>query len=724
MSQYLRRLVLVAFSSALLPYALIPAASAQSVAPDTSGGAPQDWSHKHLIYANPDTRDEAARKGTLAFEEWKQKYKDPRFAQQVARKQRFVQASDHSPFSPQQLQWFKRHDRNPPAAGPKVHRDWSNVLGGVSGVGRAAVFPAKYGPSFTTADCAQDFVVYPTASAGATSTGTPTTWSGTLSGQPTAGQTLTITRAGSPDLILTATNATTGLNSGLNFQIGTSFAVTATNLAAAIARNGGTAGVTATNPSNNFVTISSLATGPTPNITIATTLANITGIAITAGTGAAGQPTIVGFNQLYSSCGTIPLLPAPQTQAVPATFWSYNTGNGTLIQTSPVLSIDGTQIAFVQGTGTAGTTATLVLLKWSSTVPVGTVGVPTAPTSVTPANYRACTAPCMSTLVLSGTPANTNSSPYYDYANDILYVGADNGTLHKFTGVFNGTPAEAGAGTPTWPITVSSGNILTSPVYDSGTGLVFVGSKAGAATGGRLHSVNATSGAVLSSGQLALFNTVGVRDAPIVDSTAKKVYTFVGSDLTNKSAVYQFSTASSISGLTSPVAKVGLAVATSVLYSGGFDNTYWASTPASPTGNLYVCGSINATSLRPTLWKVPIANNAMGTPVVGPTLVGANAVCSPITEVMNGANDYIYASVTAGGNQAGCTGACIYAYNLTGLTWGTAAVPAAGLAATGGTSGIIVDNISATAGASQIYYSTIGTGTIGNAVQASQAALQ
>ncbi len=41
-------------------------------------------------------------------------------------------------------------------------------------------------------------------------------------------------------------------------------------------------------------------------------------------------------------------------------------------------------------------------------------------------------------ITLSGAPApaNTNSSPYYDYASDTLYVGADNGTLHKFTNVF------------------------------------------------------------------------------------------------------------------------------------------------------------------------------------------------------------------------------------------------------------------------------------------------
>ena len=115
----------------------------------------------------------------------------------------------------------------------------------------------------------------------------------------------------------------------------------------------------------------------------------------------------------------------------------------------------------------------------------------------------------------------------------------------------------------------------------------------------------------------------------------------------------------------------------------------------------------------------------MSNAVLGPTLVSnSNADCSAITEVMNGANDYLYASVTASGNDTGCNGPCIYMFNLTGLTWGTGAAAAVGFTATGGTSGIIVDNISPTPGASQIYYSTLGAGGVGNAIQASQAGLQ
>ncbi len=51
----------------------------------------------------------------------------------------------------------------------------------------------------------------------------------------------------------------------------------------------------------------------------------------------------------------------------------------------------------------SGAVSSLVLLKWSSSSP-GTIGAPTAPTSVTPANYRTCTAPCMTVMALSGNP--------------------------------------------------------------------------------------------------------------------------------------------------------------------------------------------------------------------------------------------------------------------------------------------------------------------------------
>src|SRR5208282_4242215 len=47
----------------------------------------------------------------------------------------------------------------------------------------------------------------------------------------------------------------------------------------------------------------------------------------------------------------------------------------------------------------------------------------------------------MTTLAMSGGVGS--SSPFYDYVNDAIYAGDNSGTLPKFTGVFNGTPAAA-----------------------------------------------------------------------------------------------------------------------------------------------------------------------------------------------------------------------------------------------------------------------------------------
>ena len=93
--------------------------------------------------------------------------------------------------------------------------------------------------------------------------------------------------------------------------------------------------------------------------------------------GATAAASIVAFSNLYAGgcSGT-----------VPSVYWAYNTGG--MVTTSPVLSLDGTQLVFVQ---VSGTTASLVLLKWSANS--GTPTLPVTPTAATLATYRNCTAP-------------------------------------------------------------------------------------------------------------------------------------------------------------------------------------------------------------------------------------------------------------------------------------------------------------------------------------------
>jgi hypothetical protein len=123
------------------------------------------------------------------------------------------------------------------------------------------------------------------------------------------------------------------------------------------------------------------------------------------------------------------------------------------------------------------------------------------------------------------SPRSSNSSPFYLYGGaDTVYVGDNGGKLHEFTGVFSGTPAEVtGDG---WPIAVSA-NVVTSPVYDSASGNIFV-----ADSGGYLSSYKASTAAhEMSISKLTYASgTTGIVDGPLVDSSTEKVYVVVGDD--------------------------------------------------------------------------------------------------------------------------------------------------------------------------------------------------
>jgi hypothetical protein len=368
--------------------------------------------------------------------------------------------------------------------------------------------------------------------------------------------------------------------------------------------------------------------------------------------GTIGQASVVGYDNLYSGC----------TGTKPTVYWAYNTGGQIL--TSPVISTGGSQVAFVQTN--PGLLATLVLLKWAAAS--GTVTSPITLTAVANSAYRTCTAPCMTTILLKDNVGNVaddrTSSVFPDYTHDILWVGAATGWLHKITGAFRGTPAEATTGG--FPVHMNSGNPLSSPVYDQTSTNVFVGDY-----GGFFYRVSST-GVVTKSGQVD--HGTGLVAGPIVDSTAGKVYVFSSSDGGATcaggpcSAVYLFTTAFAANS-TGTEAKVGNSQTAppnpNPLYEGSFDSTYHASVNA--TGNLYVCGN---TAGIPTLYQVPIAAGVMGTVLTGPALTSATTGCSPVTDIPNpnatgGTAEWIFASAQASGLGTSCAGGgCIMNFNV------------------------------------------------------------
>ena len=366
-------------------------------------------------------------------------------------------------------------------------------------------------------------------------------------------------------------------------------------------------------------------------------------------TGSGTQASLIAYDNLYTGCGG----PVPQV------YWAYNTGGQIL--TSPVLSLDGTQLAFVQ---TAGGIGSVVLLKWAASGSE-TVGGPGVPTSVAAASYAMCVAPCMTSLILQDTshvPTNDiTSSVFYDYSGDTIWVGDSRNWLHRFSPVFaaGSTPVEVGS---PWPVQLfpTDATALASPVYDHGSGNIFVGD-----AGGYFYSVSSSTAAVTKSSQLD--HGTGIVAGPLVDSTAEVAYVFSSNDGSTNCAdgpcagVYRFA-AGFTAGSVGAEAVVGASAATpSPLYEGALDSAYENSTTAA--GNLYVCGG---TGGDPTLYQVQITSGAvMSTVVTGPVLTTAATACSPVTDVLNsnatgGLTEFIFASAQASGTSSACAaGGCI-----------------------------------------------------------------
>jgi hypothetical protein len=342
---------------------------------------------------------------------------------------------------------------------------------------------------------------------------------------------------------------------------------------------------------------------------------------------------------------------------VPSVYWAYNTLGQVL--TSPLISLDGSQIALVQSD--AGRVGTLVLIRWAAST--GTVGSPVTPTTVLPSAYIGCTAPCMTTIVLhdgsNSITDDTTSSVFYDYSRDIGWVGGARGWLHKITGVFKGVPTEVHAGG--FPVHVSTAT-LSSPVFDSVSRNVFVGDFAGF-----LYSVDSTNPAtVIQSAQLDF--GAGIVEGPVVDSANRSVYVFASSDGTTNctfgtsacAAVYQLSTGFTNADPGSP-ATAGTSVASGLtpnpMYIGAFDDAYYGSSDG--TGDLYVCGN---TGQNPVIYQIPISGGVpigSGAALVALVSASFSPACSPVADVVNpnltgGTTERLYASVQNNGVATAC----------------------------------------------------------------------
>jgi hypothetical protein len=683
-------------------------------------GVPDDWTHHHLIFSDPGTEEDAIANGT--HDRWLKIVNDPRYViQQLKRRARAEGpgAADVARIEAGRRAYGMTATRGPMRwhplreAWPKLSKDRSTsfrwlqaailVLG--LSVTMALLIRRRWTPTLLTVVSTAALLLLISCGTGSSN-----------SNMTPSGQTI------DTDWTMDLGTPSVGAN---QFPAKYSFSTTGT---------------------------AQCSGATTPDYVVYNT-----GVAGFSGT----QANIIAYDNIYSGC----------SGTVPTVYWSYYSGTGTA-ETSPVLSGDGTKVAFIE-TPSSGA-AILRILKW-----VGAQGTdydhPNAPqhsytntTAGAGTNTAWSTCPsgqsCMISISFQNGDQDEISAPFYDYAHDIAYVGDASGKLHKFTGVFTGTPGEV-TSSP-WPISVST-HVLTSPVYDSGTSnAIFVGD-----SGGFLYSYNATTGAAgMTSSQLAASG--GIVDGPLVDSSTEFVYVFVGDDENTSTAVgcendtgcngvFQFAAGNSTTGTGACTSNntgtawsgagrncgtesiFGIGLDNTVIYDGSFDQVYFSG--AGTSGNLWTCASNGSSgSPVPKLMNtamsafvpsgdvIGIANNAIN------PLATASGTCSPVTEVFGSAgttDDYIFLGVTNNGNQAVCAGACLYNFevstNGTSTTVPTKAT--AGLASPGGTSGISIDNTLTSTGASQIYFSTLanqscggnsngsaGAGTGGCAVQALQ----
>ncbi len=413
--------------------------------------------------------------------------------------------------------------------------------------------------------------------------------------------------------------------------------------------------------------------------------------------GSATQANIVGFNNLYD--GSCPSSAASGQPFAPTVKFAYFVDSGPS-DVSPVLSEDGTKVAFV--VFTSGSIFHVVTL--GTTGNNGTAyNAPVQPCTVNGTTSCATNNAVDTSIPMSGGSPDFYSSPFVDYADDIAYVGDLNGNLHKFTGVFRGTPAEVTTGG--WPFLVSVG--FFGPVYDSVSQHIFAGTY-----NGGLICIDVSSGApaACTTWAVSLGSYGYINDAPIVDSTAQTVFAMGLYDQPGYN--YRSTLLQTDTNLANPV-HVDMGYNGSAQYDGDFDNAYYNGSYSS--GYMYFCGGgPNSNGVNvPILYRIGFdSSGKMNSTSDGNSYqlstYPTNNECTPLTEVYNPTQmeDYLFLGVSQSGTPADCEGeGCIMSFEL-GSSFPSGPAAAYPLGGNGTLpTAIIVDNVSTGTGASQIYFS-------------------
>jgi len=447
-----------------------------------------------------------------------------------------------------------------------------------------------------------------------------------------------------------------------------------------------------------------------------------------------GQANLVGLTNLYS--GSAPRFCNTNN---PNVNWAYNGSTaGGKVLTSPVISLDGNRIAYVEsaagatvfhvlawkaGEGTSATAAKTPTLNGACT---GTVAAPTSS--------------CLKSVTLSNSATDTLSSPWVDYQNDKAFIGTDDGNIYRVSCVFNCALNTNPTIDWTYALPVAGTGGATAmpngPVYDYPSGRLFVGDQLGEMwvinAGTASPSLNAGPVMVGGGGCTAAHppgrtgtgadcnangGSFGIPDSIIMDSTgaSQRIFAFSGNDGTAGASAVVAQLKMDLTGLVRVhvgLGSVGNNSSDVDIHSGAFDDKYFGATPSS--GRLFVCGTIAGDTSAAFYWIGFTAYPVMNSTATGSIARGTTAgnPCTPITEIFNtnvnfggGDHDIVISGVVG----ASPNGVLRTDDISTGVITGTLS----GVNYPGGVSGIIWDNVSTSGQASSVYFSTLTTSTTG-----------
>jgi hypothetical protein len=403
------------------------------------------------------------------------------------------------------------------------------------------------------------------------------------------------------------------------------------------------------------------------------------------------QADLVGLKNLYTdSAGN-----GYCAGAGPTFLFSYaivgTTGTGKYGSSlSPVLSLDGKKVAWIQGGGTNA--ATLHVTTWATgsgqgtNATTGSVAVNGASSDVVLA-YTAASG-CTGTL-----KTDSDSDMYVDYASDTAFVSADNGILYDISGIFHGTPTVKFC----IDVNTSAGAYMGGAVYDSLLNEVFVSDSSTVYA----YTVGAASFTLAASHIYAASAAMNyAASAPVLDAFYGFIYMFTTHDneATAHTSVAQLPT-SLASVVYVPLGPVGTTPSVELNY-GAFDNNYYNFGPKNAASTLYSCGTDSTTNSAQDLFAIkfiPATGVVNTTPAMAANTNvnpgGNSGICSPITEFFDGTTDRIF--VGMGDYNAATTGAnVVQMWNVTSRLTSTAdTYTAQETGYQGGTSGFTVDNI-------------------------------